>query len=313
MTVQGLAPALALRGIGLAVGGSVLLSVNDLAIKFLSGGYALHQVILTRSLIAISVIVGAVVLTGTGLGSLRTTRPRAHLLRVSLVMVSNVTYFMGLAALPLANAVAIAFVSPVLVTLLSVLVLREMVGPWRWGAVALGMLGVLVMMRPGAEAFHWAALLVLISAFCYASTHTMTRVMRRTESAFALNFYVQVGFIVVSTTMGLLVGDGRFAGSADPSVAFLLHGWHWPPLVDWPVFLVGGLALAFGGLMISQAYRTCEAALIAPFEYMALPMALVWGLLVFGTWPNVLSLVGMGLILAGGLVAVWRDGVRGRA
>ena len=309
--MQGLAPALALRGIVLAVGGSALLSVNDLAIKVLSGGYALHQVILTRSLIAITVIVGVVTLTGQGPGSLRTTRPLAHLVRVAIVLVSNVTYFMGLAALPLANAVAIAFVSPVLVTLLSGVILHERVGPWRWGAVALGMLGVLVMIRPGAEAFQWAALLVLISSLCYASSHMMTRAMRGTESAFALNFYVQVGFIVVSTTMGLAVGDGRFAGSADPSLAFLLHGWRWPPMVDWPVFLVGGLVLAFGGLMISQAYRTCEAALIAPFEYMALPMALVWGLLVFGTWPDGLSLVGMGLILAGGLVAVWRNAVRG--
>ena len=301
-----------LTGILCALAGSATLSVNDVAIKFLSGSYALHQVILTRSLIAITVVVGLVLLSGQGIRALATTRARGHLLRVSFVMVSNVAYFLGLAALPLADAVAIAFVSPLLVTALSVLVLRERVGPWRWAAVLVGMAGVLVMLRPGADAFRPAALLVLISALSYASTHMMTRRMKDTESAFALNFYVQVGFIIVSTTMGLAVGDGRFAGSANPSLAFLFHQWVWPPLEDWPIFLATGLSVATGGLLISQAYRLCEAGLVAPFEYAAMPLAIGWGVLVFSTWPDTTAWVGIALICGAGLFTLWRETRRKR-
>jgi len=83
----------------------------------------------------------------------------------------------------------------------------------------------------------------------------MTRRMRDTESAFTLNFYVQCGFILVSTTMGLVVGDGHLSGSTDASLAFLLRPWVWPPTHDWPAFLATGLAVGIGGLMMSQAYR----------------------------------------------------------
>lgn len=253
-----------LRGVFFALGGALTLSVNDVAIKSLSGTYALHQVILTRAFIAMAVVLIVIALSGTGFRQLLTRRPGGHLLRVSIVMVSNVTYFLGLAALPLADAVATAFIAPIFVTLLSSVVLGEKVGPRRWSAVAAGMLGVVIMLRPGAGVIHAATLLVLTSAFCYASSHMLTRHMRGTESAMTLNFFTTLGFIFVSSSMGLWVGDGHLSGSADPSIAFLFRPWVWPPGHDWPAFLATGLAVSIGGLMMSQAYRTTEAALIAP-------------------------------------------------
>ncbi len=246
------------RGIFFALGGAVFLSINDLAVKFLSGDYALHQVILGRAIIGLIFLTGLMYFSGTGFRQLLTRRPKDHLIRVSIVMVSNVTYFLGLAAMPLADAVATAFISPILVTLLSVILLGETVGPRRWAAVAVGMLGVVVMLRPGDGVIQPAAILVLISAFCYASSHMMTRRMRDTESAMALGFYVQIGFVIVSTSMGLWVGDGHLAGSSDPSIAFLFREWVWPEMVDWPFFLANGLAVAIGGLMTTQAYRLCH-------------------------------------------------------
>ena len=304
------APNLALTGILLALGGSVMLSVNDVAIKFLSGDYPLHQVILTRAIIGLVFLMALIRVSGTGFAQLRTGRPLDHLIRVSIVMVSNVTYFLGLAALPLADAVAVAFVSPLFVTLLSVVTLGETVGPRRWAAVCAGMVGVIIMLRPGGGVIQPAAILVLISAFCYASSHMMTRRMRLTESAMTLSFYVQIGFVLVSTTMGLVAGDGKFAGSANPSLAFLLRSWTFPPMADWPAFLATGLAVAIGGLMVSQAYRTCEAGLIAPFEYAGMPMAILWGVVVFGTWPDATAWVGIALICGAGLYTLWRETIR---
>ena len=302
-----------LRGVLFAIGGGVILSVNDLAIKNLSGAYALHQVILTRAFIGLALVLTVIAVSGTGFRQLLTRRPKEHLFRVSIVMVSNVTYFLGLAALPLADAVATSFVAPLFVTLLSAVVLGEPVGPRRWAAVGVGMLGVLIMLRPGTGAIQPAALLVLVSAFCYASSHMMTRRMRDTESAMTLNFFVQCGFVIVSSTMGLWVGDGHLSGSPDASLAFLFRPWHWPPLTDWPWFFATGLAVGIGGLMMSQAYRTTEAALVAPFEYVGMPMAILWGTLIFGTWPDLTAWAGIALICGAGLYTLWRETVLRKA
>lgn len=304
--------SVSLRGMLFALGGGVTLSINDVAIKFLSGDYALHQVILIRAFIGMTLVLAVIWGSGTGFRQLLTRRPRAHLLRVSIVMVSNVTYFVGLAAMPLADAVATAFVAPLLVTLLSAVVLKEYVGLRRWAAVAVGMVGVVVMMRPGSGVIQPAAILVLMSALCYASSHMMTRRMRDTESAMTLNFYVQCGFILVSTTMGLWVGDGHLSGSSDPMLGFLFRAWVWPPVQDWPAFLATGMAVGIGGLMMSQAYRTCEAALVAPFEYVGMPMAIFWGVLVFGTWPDLTAWAGIALICGAGLYTLWRETLRRR-
>jgi drug/metabolite transporter (DMT)-like permease len=282
------------------------LSVNDLAIKALSGSYALHQVILIRAIIGIVLVLAVIKVSGTGFAQLATRRWRAHLLRVSIVMVSNVTYFLGLAVMPLADAVATAFVAPLFVTLMSAVVLGEKVGPRRWAAVLVGMLGVVVMLRPGAGVIQPAAILVLISAFCYAGSHMMTRRMRDTESAMTLNFFVQCGFILVSCLMGLWVGDGHRA-EASGILAFLFRPWVWPPVGDWWAFAATGLAVGIGGLMMSQAYRTTEAALIAPFEYAGMPMAIFWGVVVFGTWPDLTGWLGIALICGAGLYTLWRE------
>lgn len=297
----------ALTAILFALAGSVVFSVNDVAIKWLSGTYALHQVILTRAVIGLAFLFLLMALLRVPYRSLLTVRPKGHLLRVVFVVISNVTYFLGLAALPIADAVAISFISPLMLTVLSVVVLGEQVGPRRWAAVGAGLLGVVIMFRPGAGVFQPAAVLVLISAICYASTNLMTRHMKATESAFSLQFYVQCGFIVVCTAMGLSVGDGRFAGSDNASLAFLLRGWVWPAMADWPAFLACGLAVSVGGLMIGQAYRMGEAGLVAPFEYISVPIAVIWGVAVFGTRPDRWGWVGIALIVGAGLYTIWRE------
>jgi drug/metabolite transporter (DMT)-like permease len=302
----------ALTGILFAAGGALIFSVNDVAIKFLSDDYALHQVILIRAFVAMTFLLTVIHLSKRGWSQVATSRPGTHLLRVGIVMVSNVTFFVGLAAMDLADAVAVAYVSPIVITLLSIVFLGEKVGPRRWAAVVVGMVGVVVMLRPGAGVIQPAAILVLVSAVLYASGNLLARHMGGTESAMTLSFYVQAGFIVISTAMGLWVGDGHLA-TDDKLWAFLFRPWIWPPLADWPVFLATGLSVGIGGLMVTQAYRTSEAGLIAPFEYVGMPAAIFWGLVVFGTFPDAVSWVGIALICGSGLYVIWRETVRRRA
>ena len=296
-------------GISCAVGGSVMLSLNDLFIKQLSGGYALHQVILVRALVGVVFILGFMRISRLALSSLKTGLPWLHLIRASIVMVSNVCFFLGLAAMPIADASAIGFVAPILVTLISVVVLGEKVGWHRWGAVILGLIGVIIMLRPEGE-FRWAAVLILFSALCYAGTQNMTRHMRETESTVTINFYTQIAFVVVSVAMGLWVGDGHLAGSGDASLAFLFRVWVWPPVGDWLSFVGTGVAVAAGGMLLGHAYRTNPPGLVAPFEYTSMPLAVVYGLVFFGTFPDAQGWVGIALIVGAGLYTLYRETVR---
>ncbi len=285
----------------------VFFSINDVAIKFLSGGYALHQVVLIRSVIGLLVIVLIIAPMTTGRAIARTKRLPMHLLRGFCVVLANMTFFLGLAAMPLADAVAIFFVSPLVITMFSVLFLGEVVGPRRWVAIAVGFVGVLVMMRPGTQAFQVASLLPLAAAFCYAGIHIITRRIGGTESATTMAFYIQIMFIIVGLLFGLFVGDGRFGDHADPSLAFLFRAWSWPVPADYPVFAIIGIGIGIGGYLISQAYRVAEASYVAPFEYLALPMSVVWGMIVFDEFPGGLDYLGMALILGAGLFTIWRE------
>jgi drug/metabolite transporter (DMT)-like permease len=300
-----------LTGILCALGASAAFSVNDMAIKFLSGDYALHQVILIRSLVGMSVVLAVALLFQGGLAALRTRRPGAQVLRGLCVVMSNLFYFVGLAALPLAYTSAVFFVAPLMITALSVPLLGEKVGPRRWVAVAVGFAGVLVMLRP-ADGLGWAVVLPLVSALAYALMHMMTRHLKATENAASLTFYTQSCFIAVSAGMGLAFGDGNAAAQSDASLAFLFRGWIWPPTGDWPVLLATGVGSAIGGLLIAQAYRLGEAGLIAPFEYVAVPLAIFWGLVVFQEWPAARDWWGIALICGAGLYIGWRETVVAR-
>ncbi len=285
----------------------IFFSINDVAIKFLSGGYALHQVVLIRSLIGLLIIVTIIAPLTTGRNIARTKKLKMHMLRGLCVVVANMTFFLGLAAMPLADAVAIFFISPLVITLFSVVFLGEVVGPRRWAAIAVGFIGVLVMMRPGTASFQIASLLPLVAAICYAGLHTLTRRIGSTESAATMAFYIQIMFIIVGVLFGLIVGDGRFGDQSDPSLAFLFRAWTWPLPGDYPIFLTIGAGIAIAGYLISQAYRVAEASFVAPFEYLALPMSVILGMLVFGEYPGGWDYFGMALILGAGLFTVWRE------
>lgn len=299
-------------GILCAIGAAIAFSLNDVGIKFLSGDYALHQIVMIRAMVAISFTLGVFVPLEGGYSNLVTRRLPMHLLRGLFVVAANMMFFLGLAAMPLSEATAIFFVSPLVITLFSVIFLGERVGPWRWLAVAVGLFGALVILRPGTEAFNHASLFPLGAAICYAALHILTRKMGSTERASTLAFYIQIVFILVSAGIGLSIGDGRLAGSGDPSLEFLLRAWTMPNLPDLAIIASVGVASGMGGYLISQAYRLCEAAVIAPFEYVALLMAITFGIIVFGEWPDFWSWCGIFLIFTSGFLVFWREAALNR-
>jgi S-adenosylmethionine uptake transporter len=299
-------------GIAFVLAGMAAISINDMLIKQLSGGYPLHQIIFTRSAIGLIFILILVQIEG-GWSILRTSQPGLHLLRGALVVVSNMCFFVALAVIPLADATALFFAAPLFITVLSIPVLGEKVGPLRIGAVLVGFLGVLIMQRPWAsgetlDASRTVLLMPVLAALTYAIMQLMTRKLGATSKASAMTVYIQVMFIVVSLGFWLVAGDGRFAqdtGSA--SLEFLLRAWVWPTPADWPPLIGLGLNSAVIGYCLAQAYRLSDAATVAPFEYALLPMAVFWGWLLWAELPDAAIWIGMALIVASGLFVFLRE------
>ncbi len=295
----------------------ISISVNDMLMKQLSGDYPLHQMVFARSIIGIVFSLLLVQLEG-GFRILRTDRPGLHLLRGLLLVTANMTFFAAFAVLPLAEATALFYVAPLLITLLSIPLLGEKVGARRLLAVAIGFCGVVLMLRPGVERpeaspERLVLFLPIVAALAYALVQILTRRLGITAKASAMAVYIQLTFIVVSSCFWLAAGDGRHAvGVEDPSLQFLLRAWRWPLEGDAILFFALGANSAVIGYSISQAYRSADAATVAPFEYVALPLALFWGWLVFGELPDTWASGGIALIMGAGLYVYIRERVRQR-
>nr|WP_092368796.1 DMT family transporter [Cribrihabitans marinus] len=302
-------------GIAFVIAGVFTISVNDMLIKQLSGDYPLHQIVFTRSGIGLLFSLALVRIEG-GWSILKTRQPGLHLLRGLLIVIANMTFFVALAALPIAEATALFFVAPLFITLLSVPILGERVGPMRLGAVLVGFGGVLLMQRPwqsGAalDVPRLVLLLPVLAALTYALMQLLTRKLGVAMKASALAVYTQGMFLAISVGFFLVAGDGRFAtGTESTSLQFLLRAWTWPDDPDWPLFLVLGMNSAVVAYCLSAAYRMADAATVAPFEYVGLPLAVFWGWMIWSELPGWQVWLGMMLIVGAGLFVFLRE--RGR-
>lgn len=293
--------------IACALGGSLVFSINDITVKSFTASMPLHEVVLFRSMVAMAVTL-AVFAPGRSIASVfRTQRLGSHLFRGGCVVLSNMTFFAALATLPLAETSAIFFIAPLLITAMSAVLLREHVGALRWSALVVGMAGVLLIVKPGTTAFQWTMVLPALSALAYAGMHTMTRKMGLSEAVSTMAVYNQLTFVCVCLTMGLVFGRGQLAGSGNPSLEFLFRAWVWPAPRDWLFFVLAGACSATGSYLISHAYRSSSAGLVAPFEYSALVLAAFWGFAIWGEVPGFSSSIGILLILVSGVFVAVRE------
>ncbi|WP_238719745.1 DMT family transporter [Nitratireductor alexandrii] len=299
-------------GILCAMGAATAFSLNDVVIKYLSGDYPLHQITFLRSLIGITVTLAVFVPLDGSYRDLRTDRLGFHLMRGMIVVCANMTFYAALATLPLGEATAIYFVGPLFITALSVVLLGETVGPRRWFAVLVGLAGVLIVIRPGGSAFQYAAFLPLIAAFGYSLFQITTRKLGLAAKASTMSFYINLVFIGFSGMVGLVFGDGRYSGTGNANLEFLLRAWTWPPAGDFVLLGAIGVVGSTGGYLVSQAYRQSQAGLIAPFEYIALPLAIFWSIMIWGDWPDAVAWLGIALIAAAGFYVLYREAALGR-
>jgi len=262
-------------------------SCLDTTAKYLTATLPVVEIVWARYIFHTALLVAALPWLGGRL-RLRTGRLRLQVVRSLFLLCATAFFFSSLKYLQLVEASSIAFVSPLVVTMLSVPILRERVGPRRWAGVGAGFLGVLVITRPGAGVMHWAAVLPLCMAVCYACYQVATRGLSNTEHTITTLFYTAaVGAAVMSLVVPFF--------------------WVWPTPGDW---LRMGLLGVFGGtghLLMIQAFRYAEASMLAPFNYFTIVTNTIFGYLVFHQLPDAWTFVGAGIVIASGLYVFQRE------
>ena len=231
----------------------------------------------------------ALVASGPGFGSLRTKRVGAHLSRMALGLGAMALNFIAFILLPLAEATTIGFSVPIFSVILAAVVLGEPTGKWRWGAVAAGFAGVLLIVHPGTgEVPLLGASVALAAALTTASVTIVIRRLGATERAATTVFWFAVSSLV-PLGLAMIV----FGGSHDGATWMVLAG----------VALAGGLAQ----LTLTGALRLAPVALVMPMDYTSLLWALLLGSWIFGEMPTPWIWIGAPIIIASGLVIVWRE------
>ncbi|WP_416897651.1 MAG: DMT family transporter [Minwuia sp.] len=275
-----------LRGIGLYCIALVLFTGMGVTAKSLAAIYPIEQVIWGRYFFHVLLIV---MLFPTRILSLfQTKRVGLQISRSVLVFAATVCGFTSLSVMPMAEVSAIGYVAPLMVTVLSIFVLKEKVGPRRLGAVLIGFAGVFVILRPDQANFSYWSLLPLAMAACYASFMIMTRMIRDAAPPINSLFYTAIVGAVVATI----------------PLPFI---WVTPEPIHWLAFAAMGLIGGTGHFLMIRAFETAEASAIAPFIYTELIWAVLAGMLVFGDMPTVEMLAGAAVIMASGGYVLYRE------
>ncbi len=281
------------RGIALLLLAVLCFSLLDATSKTLAQDYAVAQVAWARYFFHL-LIFTPLTWWHYGAATAHTRRLGLHVVRAALLVAVTVLFITALVYVPLADATALSFVTPLLVTILSVLLFKERIGRHRWAAALVGFLGVLIIIRPGAGVAHWASFLVLAMALCYAFYQLATRSLNRTELPATTLFYTAV----VGTALTAL------------SLPFV---WQWPTPSDWLLMALLGVLGGAGHLILIVALRFASPAMIAPFMYVQLLYATGWGWLLFDQIPDGWTAVGATLIAVAGLWTWWRERLRSAA
>ncbi len=266
-------------------------SVMDALMKLLVVHYPALQVAALRGLSALPLVMAYVAWNGSG-PTLWRVRWRLHLLRGILAVTMLALFAFGLRSLPLAEAYTIFFVAPLLITLMSIPVLKERVARAHWLAILLGLGGVFVALRPSTAAFlSLGALAVLAAATCYAASAILGRLLTRTDSSASLVFWTTVAFAVGGTVLAL------------PG---------WAPIRGDDLVLIAGLALTgfLGQVAITEAFRQGQASVVAPFEYTALAWGVAIDWLLWTTWPAATTLAGGAIIVVSGIYLIRSERVK---
>ena len=278
------------RGIALILASTVFLGASDVTAKYLSATLPSIEIAWIRFLV-FALIMSPAMVSGSPLYALRSQRPGLQVMRGVALLGSSLFFISGLRFLPIAEASATGFVAPLFVTALSIVFLGETVGVRRWLATAVGLIGVLIILRPGTGAFHPAAFFPIVSALAWACTLIMTRMMSGRDHAITTMTYSSiVGVCILSALVPFV---------------WVAPSWH---DILFGIFI--GLASTAGQWIVVLAFRYADASVLAPFSYTQLLWVSILGFVIFGEVPDVWTVTGAVFIVGSGLYTAHRERVR---
>lgn len=295
-----------IKGISFLILALLINSLQPVAVKWMGGSYPILEMVVLRNLVALPFTL--LFFRYEGRRGLPTTQKfGAEFVRGIFLFLSYTTYMMGVLVLPLAQMEAIRFSGPIMITVLSVLLLSEKVKPVRWLALLVGFMGVVLIVSPGSTSFNEGSLFILISVLFYALTVMSTRKLQTTDSSATMAFYSSLVYLaaaLVLVPITIAVGE---VPDTHPSIAFLFHSWTLPTLLD--LIIMGSLGLVWAGwtYFMSRAYSLAQASVAAPFEYLSLPINILWGFAIWREIPTLLTLAGAALTLLSGLFILYLD------
>lgn len=220
-----------------------------------------------------------------------------HALRGALIAIAIVCFITAIRLMPLADAIAIFFVEPLILTLLGALVLGEPVGWRRVAACAAGFVGALIVVRPSFEDFGWVAALPLATALSFSAYLLLTRTLSQREDPFAMQAYAGF-FAAVFIAIALWLGHGSGSPVFDPV---------WPDGRGFLLVACTGVLATFSHLLVVYAFRKAPASTLAPLQYLEIVTATILSYLVFGDFPDALKWLGIAIIVGSGLFVFWRE------
>lgn len=281
------------RGIALIIATTVCFSTLDALSKLTNPYLPVNEIIWGRYLfhgVALTLLMGPKL----KFDLVRTAHPGIQILRSLILLVSSTLFVLALVYLPLAEAAALSFVSPLVLTALSVPLLGDKVRPSQWIAVAVGFAGVLVLARPGGKLFDIATLLPIGCAVTYALFQIITRKYAGRDSAYTTNFWTALVCTILTSCA-------------------LPFFWKTPDLWGWLALVAMGIVGGGGHYLLIRAYENAPPSTLAPFSYVQLVWATCLSWLIFDHIPDAGSLFGMAIIISAGLFAVWMQRKKMRA
>lgn len=278
------------RGIALILASTVFLGASDVTAKYLSATLPSIEIAWIRFLV-FALIMSPAMLPGSPLYAMHSRRLGLQAMRGVALLGSSLFFISGLRYLPIAEASATGFVSPLFVTALSIVFLGERVGMRRWLATAVGLIGVLIILRPGSSAFHPAAFFPIVSALAWATTLIMTRMMSGREHALTTMAYSSIVGVCILCALVPFV--------------WVAPSWH-----DILFGILIGVTSTLGQWIVVLAFRYADASVLAPFSYTQLLWVSILGFIIFGELPDIWTVTGAVFIVGSGLYTAHRERLR---
>ncbi|MEM7068778.1 MAG: DMT family transporter [Pseudomonadota bacterium] len=297
--------------IALFVFAMALIPLNDSLIKLMSDKMSIFQILGLRAGISLAILA----LIPATIPAVIKLAPKTWLklfVRSICLVGAMLFFFLPLASLSLAEVSAIFYTAPLLISVLSVPILGERLGIYRISAIFVGLAGVIFIVKPGSDGFQLSYLMPIASALSYAAFQIITRYIRNEAPVIAMVAVQNIVYFSAGIIGVALIFLLKPQIPDDPISGFLMRGWTTPGTIEIIYLGVAGVFVLNLAFCSTNVYSNVEATLVAPFEYIALPMAVFWGIMIWGDWPDLNAWVGISMIIGSGIFLIYRENRKNR-